>query len=73
MTKCPRCKLPQEEMYRCLYCGYKLPQGRRGHIKLTCNKLNSLIVRFKIDQNNSDKIGSNSQSINYSERRFKMR
>ena len=49
MNKCPRCKLLQEGMYRCQYCGYKLPQGRRGHIKLTLEKLNNLITKVEIE------------------------
>ena len=73
MNKCPRCKLPQEGMYRCQYCGYKLPQGRRGHIKLTRKKLNNLITKVKIEHTVHEKILNAWQSINHSERGFKMK
>ena len=73
MTKCPRCKLPQEGMYKCQYCGYKLPQGRRGHIKLTREKLRDLIDRVKKEQIVSKKIRRPSQFNNHTERRIKMR
>jgi hypothetical protein len=73
MNKCPRCKLPQEGMNKCQYCGYKLPQGRRGHIKLTREKFSNLVARVKKKQTVQKEIVNMWQPINYSERGFKMR
>lgn len=47
MNKCPRCKLPQDGVYKCQYCGYNLAQDKRRHIKLSRKKVNGIIGEFK--------------------------
>jgi hypothetical protein len=43
MNKCPRCKLPQEEIYKCQYCGYDLKKKyRKSYIKITRKRLKDI-------------------------------
>jgi uncharacterized Zn finger protein (UPF0148 family) len=47
MDKCPRCKLPQDGMYKCQYCGYDLTKDKKSHIKKKRKRLKDIIGGFK--------------------------
>ena len=47
MNVCPRCKLPQEEIYKCQYCGYNLIKDKKSHIKKSRKRLKDIIGGFK--------------------------
>ncbi len=47
MKKCPRCKLPQNGIYKCQYCGYDLPQDKKRHVKITRKRVKDIIGGLK--------------------------
>jgi uncharacterized Zn finger protein (UPF0148 family) len=47
MDKCPRCKLPQDGMYKCQYCGYDLTKDKKSRIKKNRKRLKDIIGGFK--------------------------
>jgi rubredoxin len=47
--KCPRCKLPQKETYRCQFCGYVFSKNKK-HTKTIRNKLANIIDGLYKDQ-----------------------
>jgi hypothetical protein len=54
MDKCPRCKLPQDGMYKCQYCGYDFTKDKKKHVKINIKKMKDIIGGFKkrLDVNN---------------------
>ncbi len=50
MNQCPRCKLPQNGIYKCQYCGYDLSKYKKKLTKIIQRKLSSIIGRFKEEQ-----------------------
>ncbi len=50
MKNCPRCKLPQEGMHKCQYCGYVLSKHKKMHAKTIRKKLKYIISVLKKDQ-----------------------
>ena len=58
MDKCPRCKLPQEGIYRCQYCGYVLSKYKKTHTKIFRQKLEDIIGAL----NNVQIVTSNKKS-----------
>jgi uncharacterized C2H2 Zn-finger protein len=49
LYKCPRCKLPQNETYRCQYCGYVFPKNKK-HTQTIRNKLANIFGALKKDE-----------------------
>jgi hypothetical protein len=43
MNKCPRCNLPQNEIYKCQYCGYDLNKYNKKHTKIIRKSLKDII------------------------------
>ncbi len=52
MKKCPRCKLPQNGIYKCEYCGYNLAQVKKMQVITIRKRLKDMIGRLK---NGSDR------------------
>ena len=50
MKKCPRCKLPQEGMHKCQYCGYVLAKHKKMHTGGIRKKLKYIIGGLNKDQ-----------------------
>ena len=50
MNQCPRCKLPQDGIYKCQYCGYDLSKYNKKRTKIIRRKLSNIIGRFKDEQ-----------------------
>jgi len=46
MEKCPRCKLPQEGIYKCQYCGYNLTKYNKKSITVIRKRLKNIVGRF---------------------------
>jgi hypothetical protein len=46
MNKCPRCKLPQEGIYKCQYCGYDLTKVKKGLFRINIDKIKNTIAGF---------------------------
>ncbi len=43
MKKCPRCKLPQDGIHKCQYCGYVLSKHKKKHSRTIRKKLKYII------------------------------
>jgi hypothetical protein len=72
MNKCPRCKLPQEGIYKCQYCGYDLIKDKKRHIKKTRKRLKDIIGGLKKGQIVSSNIKSKVRSMNTTDKKLKM-
>ncbi len=46
MNKCPRCKLPQDGIYKCQYCGYDLTKVKKRRVRINIEKMKDIIGRF---------------------------
>lgn len=46
LTKCPRCNLPQKELYSCQYCGYVFAKHEKKYIKTFRNRLKGILTTF---------------------------
>jgi len=42
MNKCPRCKLPQEGIYKCQYCGYDLAKHKKRTLNIFRKKVKNI-------------------------------
>ena len=62
MNKCPRCKLPQNGIYKCQYCGYDLDKYNKKHTTRIRKRLNDIIGGFKegqiVSRNKKSKVHS---------------
>lgn len=55
-NKCPRCYLPQNEIYECQYCGYDLNKYNKKHSTIIRKKLKNIIgVSKKVKVVSTDK------------------
>jgi len=43
MYKCPRCKLPQDGIYKCKYCGYDLTKVKKRRVRINIGKMKDII------------------------------
>jgi hypothetical protein len=43
MYKCPRCKLPQDGIYKCQYCGYDLSKVKKRRVRINIGKMKDII------------------------------
>ena len=69
--KCPRCKLPQKDTYRCQFCGYVFSKNKK-YTKTIRNKLANIITALKRDQiytNKKPKLSDNSGTRSGTDRR----
>ena len=71
MNKCPRCKLPQNGIYKCQYCGYDLNKYNKKHTTRIRKRLNDIIGGFKEAQIVSSNKKSKVHSMNNVGKAFK--
>ena len=64
MNKCPRCKLPQNGIYKCQYCGYDLNKYNKKHATMIRKRLKDIIGGFKEGQIVSSNKKSKVRSMN---------
>ena len=43
MNKCPRCRLPQNGIYKCEYCGYNLTKVKKRRVRINIGKMKDII------------------------------
>jgi hypothetical protein len=46
MYKCPRCKLPQDGIYKCQYCDYDLTKVKIRRVRINIEKMKDIIGGF---------------------------
>ena len=71
MNKCPRCKLPQNGIYKCQYCGYDLNKYNKKHATIIRKRLKGIIGELKESKIFSNNKKSKVHSMNNAGKAFK--
>ena len=72
MNKCPRCKLQQEGIYKCQYCGYDLTKYKKKPTKITLKRLKDIIGGLKKGQIVASNKRSKLRSMNNADKAVKV-